>query len=146
MLETMNGEIKRMSNPVGKQAEFYSIKPKTIICDLDGTILNHFHRFSDLNKFDPELLSGVKNKFDEWDSLNHKIILMTARKESARKMTEEHLRQLGIPWDQLIMGVFGGERILINDKLLEEDTDRAIAINVITNKGFENINWKDMGL
>jgi hypothetical protein len=44
------------------------------------------------------------------------------------------------------MGVFGGERILINDKLLEEDTDRAIAINVITNKGFENINWKDMGL
>jgi hydroxymethylpyrimidine pyrophosphatase-like HAD family hydrolase len=133
-------------NEAGKNAEFYSIKPKTIICDLDGTILNHFHRFSDLNKFDPQLLKGVKDKFDEWDSLNHKIILMTARKESAREMTEKHLKELGISWDQLIMGVFGGERVLINDKLLEEDSDRAIAINLITNKGFESVNWKEVGL
>lgn len=135
-----------MSAETGINSEFYSSKPKTIICDIDGTILKHLHKFSDLNRFDPQLLPGIKEKFDEWDSLNHKIILMTARKESARKMTENQLMDLGLMWDQLIMGVGGGERVLINDKLKPQDQDRAIAINAITNKGFLNIDWKEVGL
>jgi hypothetical protein len=49
-------------------------------------------------------------------------------------------------WDQLIMGVGGGERVLINDKLKPQDQDRAIAINAITNKGFLDISWKEVGL
>ena len=40
------------------------------------------------------------------------------------------------------MGVGGGTRVLINDKLNKMDNDRAISINVITNEGFEKINWK----
>lgn len=135
-----------MSIAKGKNAEFYSDKPKTIICDIDGTILRHLHRFSDLGVVDPEILSGVREKFDEWDSLNHKIILMTARKESAREMTESHLRMLGIPWDQLIMGVSGGVRILINDRLQETDPPRSIGINVLTNEGFDIVDWKAIGL
>jgi hydroxymethylpyrimidine pyrophosphatase-like HAD family hydrolase len=130
----------------GKKAEFYSEKSKTIICDIDGTILKHLHKFSDLNKFSAELLPGILEKFDEWDSLNHKIILMTARKESGREMTEKHLKDLGLMWDQLIMGVSGGTRILINDKLEDKDPDRAIAINVKTNSGFNTISWEEAGL
>lgn len=135
-----------MSKEAGQQAEFYSIKPKTIICDIDGTILKHLHRFSDLNQVSPELLDGVKAKFDEWDSLNHKIILMTARKESAREMTEMHLKELGIMWDHLIMGVSGGVRVLINDRLKPEDSPRAVGVNVITNGGFDIVDWKAIGL
>lgn len=135
-----------MSIEAGKNAEFYSVKPKTIICDIDGTILKHVHRFSDLHQIDPELLNGVRAKFDEWDSLNHKIVLMTARKESARQMTESHLKGLGLMWDYLIMGVSGGERVLINDKLKDEDKDRAVAVNVITNNGFDSIDWRGIGL
>jgi len=132
-----------MTDPnLGKQSEFYSIKPRTIICDIDGTILKHAHVFSDLNKFDPKANPGVIEKFNEWDSLGHKIILMTARKESARKLTESQLSELGIMWDVLIMGVTSGKRVLINDKLKEVDDDRAIAINVITDSGFDNIDWK----
>lgn len=135
-----------MSVDVGVNSEFYVSKPKTIICDIDGTILRHLYKFSDLNNIEPQVLNGVREKFNEWDSLNHKIILMTARKESARKMTEKHLRSLGLMWDQLIMGVGGGERVLINDKFATEDKDRAIGINVITNQGFQDINWKEFGL
>jgi hydroxymethylpyrimidine pyrophosphatase-like HAD family hydrolase len=135
-----------MSVEMGKQNEFYSPKPKTIICDIDGTILRHAHRFSDLNQYNPELLNGVRDKFNQWDSQNHKIILMTARKESAREITEKHLKDLGLAWDVLIMGVFGGTRILINDKLKKEDIDRAIAINVITDKGFDKVDWEELGL
>ena len=135
-----------MSTELGKKSEFYTEKPKTIICDIDGTILKHLHKFSDVSFIDAELLDGVQAKFDEWDSLNHKIILMTARKESAREMTERDLKKLGLMWDYLIMGVNGGVRVLINDKLQPEDSDRAIAVNVITNEGFETTDWKKIGL
>ena len=125
-----------------KIKEFYTEKPKTIFCDIDGTILRHAHKFSDVCFIEPTILDGVRDKFNEWDSQGHKIILCTARKESGREITEKHLKQLGLCWDYLIMGVGGGTRVLINDKLNKMDNDRAISINVITNEGFEKINWK----
>jgi predicted secreted acid phosphatase len=135
-----------MSSDRGKQAEFYTDKPKTIICDLDGTILKHAHVFSDLDKYDPQLNPGVIDKLNYWDSLGHTIVLMTARKESAREMTEKHLRSLGVMWDHLIMGVTSGKRVLINDKLELQDPDRAVAVNVITDLGFNNTDWEGLGL
>ena len=123
----------------GKVKEFHTEKPKTIFCDIDGTLVKHAHRFSDLKDTEPILLPGVREKFNQWDSQGHKIILCTARKESAREMTESHLRMLGLCWDTLIMGVTSGQRVLINDKLNVAHPDRAIGINVITNEGFENI-------
>lgn len=135
-----------MSSEVGKQNEFYRDKPKTIFCDLDGTILKHAHVFSDLNKIDPQLNPGVIEKLNEWDSVGHTIILVTARKESAREMTEAHLKSLGVMWDHLIMGVTSGNRILINDKLKSDDLDRAIGVNVITDNGFNDVDWGVLGL
>jgi dTDP-glucose pyrophosphorylase len=123
----------------GKVKEFHTEKPKTIFCDIDGTLVKHAHRFSDLKDTEPILLPGVREKFNQWDSQGHKIILCTARKESAREMTESHLRTLGLCWDILIMGVTSGQRVLINDKLNVAHPDRAIGINVITNEGFKSI-------
>jgi len=39
------------------------------------------------------------------------------------------------------MGITSGQRVLINDKLYFEDQDRAIAINVISDEGFNSIDW-----
>lgn len=130
----------------GKVKEFYNEKPKTIFCDIDGTILKHRHKFSDLNRIDPEVLPGVHEKFNEWDSKGHKIILVTGRKESARQMTESHLRDLGICWDHLIMGVGSGTRVLINDKLKNTDKNRTVCIDVVTDSGFQDINWEEYDL
>ena len=126
---------------LGKINEFYIDKPKTIFCDIDGTILKHVHMFSDILTNEPELNTDVVLKFNQWDSIGHKIILVTARKESAREMTELHLKRLGLMWDILIMGVTSGVRVLINDKLDSNDPDRALAINVITDSGFDTVNW-----
>ena len=131
---------------LAKIKEFYTEKPKTIFCDIDGTILKHAHRFSHIGKEQAIDLDGVIVKFNEWDSKGHKIILTTARKESARYITEKHLSDLGFCWDYLLMGVTSGTRVLINDKLTDSDPDRAIAINVITDSGFTFINWEDIGL
>lgn len=125
-----------------KTKEFFTEKPKTIFCDIDGTILKHLHKFSDVVKNEPTLLSGVISKFNEWDSYGHKIILCTARKESAREITEKQLKSLGLCWDQLIMGITSGVRVLINDKLNNMDDDRSVSVNVITNQGFDNVNWQ----
>ena len=135
-------DIKKFN---GIQNEFRKVKPATIFCDLDGTIMKHVHSFSEVTFTKPALLPGVREKFDEWDSQGNRIILVTARKESAREITERHLRELGIPYDQLIMGVASGCRILINDMIFENE-ERAKSVNVITNHGFIDTNWENYGL
>jgi len=129
-----------------KIKEYYTEKPKTIFCDVDGTIVKHAHKFSHLGIEEAKVLEGVIDKFNEWDSKGHTIVLTTARKESARSMTESQLSSLGLCWDYLIMGVTSGERVLINDKIKESDKDRAVSINVITDSGFKDIDWKSIGL
>jgi len=145
------GEFFYLGNPEdvkkfnGIKNEFNSFKPSTIFCDLDGTVIKHLHSFSDVTNYEPQLLPGVREKFDEWDSKGCRIILVTARKESARHITEQHLRKLGIPYDQLIMGVAAGCRVLINDRMFE-NVERALAVNVTTNEGFNKIEWGKFGL
>lgn len=131
---------------LAKVKEYYTEKPKTIFCDIDGTIIKHAHKFSHIGVEEAEALSGVLDKFNEWDTKGHTIVLTTARKESARTMTEMQLSKLGFCWDYLIMGVTSGERVLINDKLKSQDKDRAISINVITDEGFINQDWDHIGL
>ena len=130
---------------IGKSNEFKKEKIKTIICDIDGTILKHIHKYSGLNK-EPVVTSGVIEKFDHWDSNAYKIILITGRKESAREQTVEQLKKIGIPYDQLIMDAGNGQRYLINDKINKNSFDRSISINVITDEGFNNIDWEKLDL
>ena len=140
------GTPKDLKIYIGKKNEFKTEKPKTIVCDLDGTILRHVHRYSDIKDDIPKTNPGVIEKFNEWDSFGHCIILMTARKESARNKTEKDLQLLGIPYDQLIMGVTSGKRVIINDKLTSSCKSRAGAVDIITDQGFKKINWKEIGL
>ena len=44
------------------------------------------------------------------------------------------------------MGVGGGARYLINDKLIDSDADRAVAVNVLTDGGFDKIDWNEIDL
>ena len=130
----------------GKVKEFSTDKPKTLFLDIDGTLLKHQHTISDVYAQEAEVLPGVVEKINEWDSQGHTIILVTARKESTREITERQLRQFGLAWNQLVMGVGGGRRILVNDKLQETDIDRAVAVNVVTNAGFNSVSWDDYDL
>ena len=129
-----------------KVAEYYSEKPKTIFIDLDGTILRHAHHSQGNTPVPPELLPGVMKKLLDWTALGHKIVLTSARREQNRQKIESDLKGLGIYWDSLLLGITSGQRFLINDKLNSLDEDRAIAINAITDSGFNNIEWSDYGL
>lgn len=119
----------------GMIQEYYTSKPNTYFIDLDGTILMHSHKYSKLN-MEPQLCPGVREVLDEIDSRGDRIIIVSARKESAREFTTKILEKLMIPYDQLIMGVSQGCRVIINDNISKSAFPRAKAVNVITDKGW----------
>ena len=81
------------------------IRPKTIFCDIDGTLVTHAKpTIAQLPTHKLNLLEGTLEKLLEWDKLGYNIILTTGRKESLRKITEKQLEEAGIFYDQLIMG------------------------------------------
>jgi predicted secreted acid phosphatase len=115
-------------------------KPKTIVCDIDGVLLRHNNKgLSNQILGNPKPLDGTIEKLTEWDSKGYKIILITGRRESQRIATTKQLDSLGIFYDQLIMGVGGGDRIIINDRKPNSDRDTAYAINLYRNEGIENV-------
>jgi len=115
-------------------------RPVTIFCDIDGTLVTH-SKPTDSQKptHKLNLLEGTIEKILEWDKLGYNIILTTGRKESLRKVTEQQLAEVGIIYDQLIMGIGGGKRYIINDKKPYNTEDYAFAINLERNKGIKNI-------
>ena len=113
-------------------------RPATIFCDIDGTLVIHQKPTSQFyNKL--ELLDGTLEKILEWDRLGYTIILTTGRKESLRKITEYQLNKSGIIYDQLIMGIGGGKRYLINDNK-PDGAKSAFHFCLKRNEGIKDIN------
>ena len=107
-------------------------RPKTIICDTDGTLVKH-HPPMDATKptHKLELIPGTRETILDWDRKGYNIILISGRRESMRKVTEKQLNEIGIIYDQLILGVGGGERHLINDMKPNGKTKTAFAYNLV---------------
>jgi hypothetical protein len=116
-------------------------RPATIFCDIDGTLLKHFGTTIDIYplKDKAELLSGVLEKFEEWDLKGYNIILVTGRREGLRELTKKQLNNFGIIYDTLIMGIGGGKRYLINDTKPDSNEPTCFGITVKRNVGLENV-------
>ncbi len=117
-----------------------SIKPRTAILDIDGTLVKHFTLSVTCKpNHKMRLLPKTLEQLEKWEANGYKIILFTGRKESLRTVTEKQLAEVGIFYDQLIMGIGGGERILVNDKK-PDGSLTAYCFNVDRNKGIGDIN------
>jgi FMN phosphatase YigB (HAD superfamily) len=114
--------------------------PHTIICDIDGTLVEHQGDICKQHISDLKILEGTLEKLKEWDRKGYRIILLTGRREGVRKFTEEQLSKAGIFYDLLIMGVGNGKRFLINDRKPSTAEETAIAINLARNEGIKNVN------
>ena len=113
---------------------------KTLFIDIDGTLVYHPGVGNEQTLRPMKLLPGVMEKFADWVGKGYVIILTTGRRESERELTVKQLQSVGIQYDQLIMGLGRGTRVLMND--IKPDSDNnptAVAINVERNKGIENI-------
>ena len=119
-------------------------RPKTIFCDLDGTLVKHSNPIDVQNPdLELEVLPGVHKRLREWDTKGYFIIITTGRKESARNSTIRQLETAGIIYDQLVMGFGGGDRILINDRKSNSDRNTAMVINLDRDTGMSDLDlWK----
>ena len=114
-------------------------RPKTIFCDIDGTLVKHYIPTKNTDTLSTlQLLPGTIEKFSEWDAKGYNIILTTGRRESMRKSTEKQLAEVGIFYDKLIMGIGGGDRIVINDNKLD-GRQTAFVFNIERDKGIKDI-------
>ncbi len=115
-----------------------SSSPKTVFCDIDGTLLHHSGNILE-NLSQQPILANVAETIRQWDKLNYTIILTTGRKESTRSLTEKQLQDAGIVYHQLIMNLPNGPRVIINDKKEHGIENTAYAINVVRNEGLANV-------
>lgn len=114
-------------------------RPKTLFIDIDGTLTRHVKLSESCTSYHSmELLPGTIDKILEWESKGYNIILTTGRKECMRDATVKQLAECGIIYDQLIMGIGGGERVLIND-IKPDGAYYAFAINVKRNEGIGDL-------
>lgn len=83
----------------------------TWILDLDGTIVKH----NGYKEGGDVLLPGAK-QFVCGLPAGDMVIILTARKEEYRGITEKFLKENGIRYDHIIFDAPYGERVVINDK------------------------------
>ena len=114
-------------------------RPKTIFLDIDGTLIDHSENIAEQFTKTPRLLDGTLEKLSEWDRKGYNIILTTGRREGVRDITVKQLAELGIFYDQLIMGIGGGTRYLIND-CKPDGAVAAWAISIERDKGITDSN------
>ena len=111
---------------------------KTIFCDIDGTLCVHHEDIIRQHREELSLLPETLDVLKEWERSGHRLILVTGRKESHRKQLEKQLRNAGIFWDKLIMGLSNGPRVIVND-VKEGGEDRALGFNIKRNMGIKEL-------
>jgi hypothetical protein len=112
---------------------------KVIFLDIDGCLLKHHGgHSSSLKDNETVLLPGVKEKLDEWEVAGYYVVITTGRRECLRDFTIKQLAESGVVYDQLVMGLGRGERIVINDKK-SDGSNSATAICIDRNEGIGSI-------
>lgn len=120
---------------------------KTIICDIDGTLLDYQHdTIPESGKTKAHIaLPGVIARMRAWEVSGSRIIIITGRRESERERTVAELKQHHIPYDVLLMGYADTGRVLIND-VGGRGECKAHAVSLPRDQGFEEFDWKSVGL
>lgn len=111
------------------------MKQRTLILDIDGCIFRHHGQGASYqwSYETAELLEGVTEFFDWAESESMYILLLTARKESCRAELENLLTAHGLFFDELVMGVGHGPRILVNDVKPQVTEPSALAFTIPRN-------------
>lgn len=121
---------------------------KTVFSDIDGTIVSQEGiDFENLSISDVNILPGVLERFQRWNSEGVHIVLTTARPESMRNVTESQMKSIGIEYNQLVMGIGRGSRYLINNTSSKNPLkSRSIGIPVFKDRGFTNETVDNYGI
>lgn len=110
-------------------------KKSTIFCDIDGTLFV-YRKFDTMLTTPAQLINSTAEYIRENRKQGNHIVFTTARPENLRSFTMMELVANDIPFDQIVMGIERGTRILINDNEFEGE-NRAIAYSLKRNEGIK---------
>ncbi len=111
--------------------------PNTYLIDIDGTLCR-YHPDTIAGIGDMEVLPGVIDKLRSWWDQGCQIVLTTGRDWSRYNETRRQLSTAGIPYNNLVMGLGGGLRVLINDQKPDMPVT-AKAYNLVRNAGIGGV-------
>jgi FMN phosphatase YigB (HAD superfamily) len=111
-----------------------STLPKTWLFDIDGTLLAHNGHLDGADR----TLPGTRAFFDAHVGAEDVVILLTAREEAHRAVTEQTLREAGIRFDIIHFGLPKGERICVNDAK-PKGLQTALAVNLARDAGLATV-------
>jgi hypothetical protein len=136
-LSFLEGELDHLSAAAAPDP-----RPKTLFLDIDGVLLPHQGTlpaiWESAQYEEPVPLPGAREKLQEWDRKGYRIILTSGRRECMRAATELQLRRAGLIYDQLLLGLGGGVRVLIND-MKPNGQQTAVAINLKRDEGIGGV-------
>ena len=112
----------------------YKEKISTYFIDIDGVLFENGAQY-----FEPywgttkPILENIE-KVKELKRNGNYIIRTTSRTEEYRGVTEKQFKEFGLKYDQLVMGIGNGKRIIINDFSNSNPYPACLAINIERNK------------
>jgi hypothetical protein len=112
----------------------FKSKFRTIFIDLDGTLVENTGEYLPPYRGAGKLLENNTDTVNKmFDSNFVYVIITTSRPEHSRKETEEELKEKGIKYHDMIMGLPHCGRTLINDFASTNHYPSAQAINIQRN-------------
>ena len=105
---------------------------KTVFCDIDGVLVQNgsqYFRDKQWGEMAP-LEANAERLAKLYDEGNTYIVLTTSRGEEFRKTTELELREFGVRYHQLVMGLPHCPRVLVNDYSSTNPYPSATAVNI----------------
>ena len=111
----------------------YKSKINTYFIDIDGVLFENGAQY-----FEPywgttkPILENIE-KIKELKSKGNYIIITTSRTEKYREITLKQFKEVGLEYDQLVMGIGNGKRIIINDFSNSNPYPSCEAINIERN-------------
>lgn len=112
----------------------YKEKINTYFIDIDGVLFeNGAQYFKPYWGTTKPILENIE-KIKELKRNGNYIIITTSRTEEYREITEKQFKEMDIEYDQLVMGIGNGKRIIINDFSNSNPYPSCIAINIERNE------------
>jgi hypothetical protein len=111
--------------------EAYARTFRTLFLDIDGTLIkNSGGYFKPIWGMQPPLNKSVEHLQHLKKKGRTQIILTTSRPESFREVTIKQLEEHGVPYDQIVFGMFHAQRVVVNDFAKTNPFPSAAAINL----------------
>ena len=113
----------------------YRKRVATYLFDLDGVVYENGSQYWSPRWGETKLIQVARDKVNSLYDQGNYVVLVTSRASSNREATLAQLKRDGVKYHQLIMGVYHGARVLVNDFSPTNPYPTAVAINTTRDSG-----------